>query len=219
MNRSRHWGVALGGLLVALILLGASADVAHAAPDPVKTAKRAESDTLANLLMLFVAVVVLGVGTGAGVATLRVIVPGVATRTDVSVRRLGFARLLATGVLPLIGTILIAAALGQAHSKPAETVFLVVIGIPLFLALLVGAMGALPHLGARLLKDGDEAGVLKQALTGGAVIGLSGATWVLAPLGGFLTFVIAGWFVGVGLGSLFPGRAPIQGAGEDRPTD
>ncbi|MDJ0974199.1 MAG: hypothetical protein QNJ98_07050 [Planctomycetota bacterium] len=208
MIRARRLVLSLVLVLGALVLIGTAADVAHAAPDPVKTAKRAESEDLANLLMLFVAVVILGVGTGAATATLRVVLPGVATRGDASVRRLGFARLLLTGVLPLIGTGLIGMAVEKTGSPAAGTVFLVAIAIPLFLAMLAGAMAALPYLGARLLKDGEEAGVLKQALVGGAVIGLSGATWVIPPLGGFLTFVVTGWLVGAGIGTVFPPGVP-----------
>lgn len=200
--------VALGLVVFVVGILLVTAEPALAGPpDPVKTAKRADMETLGNLLLLSVAVVFLGLGLGAGTATLRVVLPGVADRADASVRRLGFVRLLLTGVLPLIGTALIGMAVEKAHSQAVETAFIILVVIPLFLALIAGAMAALPHLGARLLKDGDEAGVLRQALVGGGVIGLAGTTWVVPPLGGFLSFVVLGWLVGAGMGTVFPAHA------------
>lgn len=202
-------------VLMGLLLVVCATPALAGEPDPIRTAKRAEMEHLGNVLLVFAIVVCLCVAIGAAVAVLRTIVPAVATRVDTSVARLGTLRLLLTGILPLVGTGLLGWAVEKAGSKAFEQVYVLAIGIPLLLAMIVGAMGALPHLGRSLLKGGAESGPLKAALVGGLVLGLLGPTWILPPLGLFLTFVVMGWLVGVGIGSVMPGPQPATAPSTD----
>ena len=157
---------------------------------------------LANLVVALAGALLLSVGTGCAAALLRLIVPGVAARADRSLASLGGARLVATGVLPLVGALALSAVATNAGA-PSLTL---VLWVPLLLLAVVGAVAALPHVGERLLRAGQGASLLARATVGGLVVGLAMATWILPPLGLLVTLLVAGWLVGVGLGTLWDPR-------------
>lgn len=161
-------------------------------------------------------VVVLGaigcVAFGAVVLLLRVILPGVARAADASLGRMRTGRLLLVGIVPLVGSALLARGVELANSQALETAYLILVALPLTLALLVGALSGLPHVGARVLREGADPAPLLKAALGGLVIGLSMVSWALPPLGLAVTVLLAGWLLGIGLGALV--RAPRVEAAE-----
>ncbi|MDJ0521807.1 MAG: hypothetical protein QNJ90_07000 [Planctomycetota bacterium] len=151
-------------------------------------------------------VVVLGaigcVGFGAAMLLLRVILPGVARSADASLGRMRTGRLLVVGILPLVGSALLARGVELAKVEALETAYLLLVALPLALALLVGAMSGLPHVGARVLREGADPSPLARASIGGLVIGLAMVSWAAPPLGVLVTVLLAGWLLGIGLGGL-----------------
>lgn len=166
-----------------------------------------QSEELLTILLVVVLSLIGAIGFGAVALLLRTILPGVGTSADASLARLGTKRLLLAGVLPIIGAGLVARAVETAHNPTIEGIYALVVALPLALALLVGAMAAIPHLGGQVLRSGAEASPLARATTGGLVTGLAMVSWLLPPLGVLVTVLLAGWWIGIGLGGLV-GRAP-----------
>jgi hypothetical protein len=195
---ARRWhGRAALSVLGALVFLAAPAE---AAPIVAATGEQVQ-----NALMVLI-VVVLGlvgaVGLGAVALLLRAILPGVGRAADASLARIGAKRLWLTGVLPLVGAGLLGRAVHSAQSEVAGAVFGVLVVLPLCVALGVGALAALPHLGAQVQRGGAEASPLRCASVGGLVTGLAMVSWLVAPLGVAVTVLLAGWWIGIGLGGL-----------------
>jgi hypothetical protein len=152
---------------------------------------------LANLLAVVLLALVLCVGVGCALALLRVILPGLARAADRSLGGLGATRLFVSGVLPLVGALVLAAVLADAGAPHG---LVLVVWAPLLLLAVGGATAGVPHVGERLLRRGAEASLLARAVAGGLVVGLAMATWMLPPLGLLVTLLVAGWLVGIGLG-------------------
>jgi len=170
-------------------------------------------------------VVVLGLlgcaGVGATALLLRIMLPGVAAAADASIGRLSTKRLLLIGVVPLIGAALVAQGVGLAGSEVLGGIFLLVVGLPIAIAILVGAMAALPRIGAGAMRSGAEAAPLARAAVGGLVLGLAMVSWALPPLGFLISLLLAGWLLGTGLGTCMrrsaatpPSEAPSADAAE-----
>lgn len=158
-----------------------------------------------ELLTIFLVVVLAligAVGFGAVVLLLRAILPGVGRAADASLARLDRRRLLVGGILPLLGAALIGSATSSMQGTWVAFVYAVVIALPLALATIVGAMAAIPHLGGQVLRSGAEASPLARASIGGLVTGLAMVSWLLPPLGVLVTVLLAGWWIGIGLGGL-----------------
>ena len=183
-------------LLAVLVAMPALAD--EAAPDVDSATGEKEPGPIVVALLI----TGLCLGVGGAIALLRVILPGVTQAADASAERLGTRRLMLGGVLPMLGVALIGAALGQANNPVLGGVYALVLVLPLGLALLAGAVGGIPRIGARLLKDGAEAGELKRCLVGAVVLGLSALTLVIPPLGALVMFLATAWLVGIGVGAV-----------------
>jgi hypothetical protein len=154
---------------------------------------------LVNLVVALLGALLLSVGTGCAAALVRLILPGLAGRADRSLASLGGARLVVTGVLPLVGALVLSAVASNVGTPSLS----LVLWVPLLLLAVAGAVAALPHVGERLLRAGPEASLLARATVGGLVVGLAMATWLLPPLGLLVTLLVAGWLVGIGLGGLW----------------
>jgi hypothetical protein len=166
-----------------------------------------------HALAAIVLVFFVSIAVGCALAVLRVVLPGLARAADASLEGLGTARLFLMGVLPLIGAILLAQG-AHALGLPA-LVWVVGLGValPVALLLLLGALAAVPHLGGRLLaSSAGERSLLVRASVGGLALGLAGVTWLLPPLGALVTLLVAGWFLGAGLGTLFRHREVAAGS-------
>ena len=174
------------------------------APTPLSVLEGGQGPGAEGLLGVLIAVVLglLGcVGIGATVLLLRIMLPGVAAAADASIGRLSTKRLLLVGVVPLIGAALVAQGVGLAGSEALVGIFLLVVGLPIAIAILVGAMAALPRIGAGALRSGAETAPLAQAAVGGLVLGLAMVSWAVRPLGFFVSLLLAGWLLGTGVGA------------------
>jgi hypothetical protein len=192
MNTLRRLGlVAVGCLALATPALAAEGELDQAADDPVRV--------LVVLVLLALGVV----GFGCALAVLRVILPHVASATDRSVQAMGTGRLLAMGVLPLVGAALLGAGVGQVGAPVLGWVYLLVVAVPLVLLVLAGAAAGVPHVGGALLLRGEERSPLARSVVGALVTALAMATWVWPPLGVLVTVLIVGWFLGAGLGAVW----------------
>ena len=141
------------------------------------------------------------VGIGATALLLRIMLPGVAAAADASIQRLSTKRLLLVGIVPLVGAAFVAGGVKSTGSEALGGIFLLVVGLPIAIAILVGAMAALPRIGAGALRSGVEAAPLAQAAVGGLVLGLAMVSWALPPLGFAVSLLLAGWLLGTGLGT------------------
>jgi len=168
------------------------------------------TEQLVQVLLVVILAAVAFIGVGAIMLVLRVILPGIAKAADASLGRMSTRRLLLTGVLPLVGAGLLARGMELTGSEALALVYLLLIALPLTIALVVGAMAGLPHLGARVLREGSDPTPLTRATLGGLVLGLSMVSWALPPLGMLVTVLLASWLLGIGIGGLV--RAPRPGA-------
>jgi hypothetical protein len=143
-------------------------------------------------------------GAGAAVALLRVVLPAVARAADDALLLVSTSRALASGVLPLVGAMLVSWGLAGAGLPPAWGL---VVWLPVLLLTVLGALAAVPHVGERLLAAGASVrSPLARAVFGAWAIGLAHATWVLPPVGLLVSLATAGWCLGVGLGIVAKGR-------------
>lgn len=159
-------------------------------------------------VLLYVLVGLLGsVGVGAALALLRVILPGLAGAADRSLAATGTRRLLLMGALPVLGAALLGRAVEALGAPALQFAYLLLIVVPLGLALVLGAMAALPHLGERLLERGTPRSALARSAGGGVALGLAATTVWVAPLFALVALVLLGWLLGIGLGAVV-GRSP-----------
>jgi hypothetical protein len=144
-------------------------------------------------------------GLGCLVAVLRTIFPGPTRLADESVRRLGVGRLLLAGVLPSVGIALLGAGAQRSGIAGLPLAWGILLGLPALLLALLGAVAAIPHLGGTVLKGGDARSLLARSIVGALTLGLAilAAAWAFPPLGPAVLAVLAGWFLGAGLGVLF----------------
>ncbi len=160
--------------------------------------------------------VLLVVGLGCLLAVLRIIFPGPARKADAALERLSTGRLLLTGLLPVVGIGLLGAAAEATHVEALVVVWVVALLLPAALLMIVGALAAVPHLGAGLLRSRDDRSLLARSVVGALVLGLAlGASAALGPLVHFVGMIVAGWFLGAGLGVIFRPASPrAAGAGD-----
>ena len=158
-----------------------------------------------------VVLVVLVVSGAVGMASLltRIMLPGLARRADDARERLSTRLLFVSGVLPLVGGALLARGAELTGSKAAEGLVMLVVVLPLLLAVLIGALAAIPYVGRQALQRSEDPTPLAAAIAGGVVVGFSLALWPLAPaLALIVTLLLSGWWCGIGLGTLLPARSP-----------
>ncbi len=167
-----------------------------------------QAEHLGLILLVFCCAVAAGLGLAGMVALLRVVLPGVARAADRAARHGRTRNIGLLGLLPLVGALLLGAGVKRLHSQAAEGAFAVLVGLPLMLFLVAGALGAVPFIGRRILHRGDDAGVLRQSLGGGLVLGLTCTTAALPPLGWLVFFLLLGWLLSIGLGALK--SAPLE---------
>ena len=199
--------------LVALLLLLAAvaAPAAWAEEGAQEAAKDGTNlDHVFGLLAVLLVGVIVFAGIGASMAVLRVVLPGLARAVDQSVEGLSTGRMLLTGILPLVGAWLLGAAVHHAGDRTLVGAYALVVLLPLCLLTVTGALAAIPHLGARLLARGEDVSPLRRSLVGGLVVGLAGTTWVLPPLGALVSLFLFGWFLGIGLSTVFRPREPAR---------
>jgi hypothetical protein len=158
---------------------------------------------LLDLLGLLAVGAVFFAGLGVATAVLRVVLPRLARAADASLAGLGTARMAVTGILPLVGAMLLTAAAAPAG---AGGVVAIVVWLPIGLLTVAGSMAAVPHLGGRLLKSGADASLFARSAVGGIAVGLAMATWAVQALGLLVSLLLLGWFLGAGIGLLFPRR-------------
>lgn len=168
------------------------------------------AEALLKVLLVIVLALLACVGAGATALLLRVILPGVAASADASLARLSTRRLFLGGILPLVGAALLARAVGWTGSSAVGGIYALVVALPLALAVIAGAMAALPHLGGQVMRAGSEASPLARAAVGGFVVGLAMTSWALPALGVLVSVLLAGWLLGIGLGSAL--QRPVAGA-------
>jgi hypothetical protein len=156
----------------------------------------------------FFVLVGIGAGLGAALALLRVVLPGVARAADRSLEGLGTWRMLLTGLLPILGALLVATAVEASDSAVLRGALGLLVFLPGVLLAVAGAMSGVPFLGRRLLARGEEVGPLRQAMVGGAVLGLATVTFWIKPLGLAVALLVESWFLGIGLGTLLGRRSP-----------
>ncbi len=173
------------------------------------------TEKLVQVLLVVVLAAIACVGAGAAVLLVRVVLPGVAGAADASLGRMGTRRLLLTGILPLVGAGLLARGVELAGSDVLGAVYFFLVLLPIALALLVGATAGVPHIGARVLRDGSSPAPLACAALGGLVIGLAMVSWAIPPVGLLVTVLLAGWLLGIGLGAFV--RAPRAAAAAEEP--
>ena len=174
--------------------------------------KPADAGTLLAVLLAVVLGFVAAAAMGAVALLLRILLPGATRAADASIGRLGAKALALGGVLPLLGAGLMAQGVGRAGNEWLGGAFVLLVLLPLFLAFLLGLMAVVPYVGARALRPDPERAPLVEAGTGGVLVGLAMATWVLPPLGLLLTLLLAGWCVATGLGTVLHRTAPTQDA-------
>lgn len=159
-------------------------------------------EQLATLALYVLVGLLLSAGFGAAVAVLRVIVPPAAAGADRSLAHASTRRLLLAGVVPLLAAALLGRALEALGSPALMLAYLVLVVVPLALALLLGALAAVPHLGERLLERGTPRSALARSVGGGVALGLAATTLWIQPLFALIALLLGGWLVGIGLGTL-----------------
>lgn len=191
--------------LLPLPLLAWLALPALAADEAAEATEKAAPHGPGAILAAVLLAVLVVVGLACFLAVLRVMFPGPTRKADLAVGRLTTGRLLLTGLLPLVGTGLLGWAAEASGVEALGIVWGVVIFLPLAVLSLVGAMAAIPHLGAGLLSRGSERSLLARTIVGSLVLGFALGTVgaALKPVAPFLLAVVLGWFLGVGLGVLF----------------
>jgi hypothetical protein len=143
------------------------------------------------------------VGVGCAIALVRIVLPGLAGAADRSLAALSTSRLVVSGVLPIVGALLVTWAIAEAKVLPAVALL---VWIPLCLLFFAGATAALPRIGERLAKAGGDLSLVRRCVAGALAVGFASLTWLFWPLGLLVTLLLAGWILGAGLG-LLAGRA------------
>lgn len=176
-------------------------------------ASAASGETLLTVLLYVVLGVLVAAGVGAAVATLRVVLPGLAGAADRALAATGGRRLLLMGVLPLLGVGLLAQLAGASKDPTLGGIVALGVLVPAGLLIVLGLLAALPHLGQRLL-EGQRAreeerprSALTRAVGGGIALGLAATTAWLPPFFALLALLVGGWLLGIGLSTLVGRRA------------
>lgn len=208
MSISRQAMVLLMAIAMVSLLL---AGVVWAADDAASSEAGVPKDPL-RILASVVLYALLVASIGCALAVVRIIFPGPARLADEAAKRLHTWRLLLTGLLPIVGAGLLGFAAKQSGVEALTVVWAIVIALPVAILSLIGATAAVPHLGAGVLKGGEDHSLLARSITGALVLGFAlGAVALvfpkLAPLPGV---VVAGWFLGAGLGVVFRTRPEVR---------
>lgn len=142
-------------------------------------------------------------GVGCAVALVGAVVPRLKDGVDASARAAPAGRLWLVGCLALGGVLLALGALAKVGVAAVSVVAAIALGVPTLVLLLVGALGAIPLLGERLLGDaGPTASPLRRSVTASVAIGLGllpAFVPMLVPLGFLVGLVALAWPLGVGI--------------------
>jgi len=142
-------------------------------------------------------------GVGCAVALVGAVVPRLRDGVDACARGASAGRLWLVGCLALGGVLLALAAIAKADVGAVSVVAAIALGVPAIALLLVGALGAIPLLGERLLGDaGPESSPLRRSVTASITIGagfLPAFVPTLFPIGLLVGLVALGWPLGVGI--------------------
>jgi len=179
---------------------------------PVCLAAASPGETLAGVLLYVVLGLLGAAGLGAAVATLRVILPGLAGLADGALVATRGRRLFLMGLLPLLGVGLLANAVGQAQHETLGALFGILVLVPTGLLVLLGLLAALPHLGERLLERDRPRSPLARSAGGGVALGLSATTIWIPQLFALLLLLVGGWLLGIGLSAALGRRTPVAPA-------
>ena len=192
------------GLMVAVCFL-AVGDIALAADEATTGTAQTQPTRLPRPLAEFVralSLVLIGLAFGAIVLLVRTILPPLARATDASIARMTTKRLLICGLLPILGSGLLARGLEKLGNKTLAEVYGLVVLLPLVLLAIAGLCAALPHLGRAVLRADREPTPLAAGLAGGLILGLASISSAWEPLAALVGILLASWCLGVGLGTL-----------------
>jgi hypothetical protein len=173
---------------------------------------QAPGETLLAVLLYVVLGLLVAAGVGAAVATLRVILPGLAGAADAALRDTRGRRLFLVGVLPLLGVALLTQLVAQTSQQTLGTLVGVLLLVPTGLLIVLGLLAALPHLGERLLERGRPRSPLARAVGGGVALGLAATTMWMPPFFALLLLLLGGWLLGIGLSTALGRRSPAAPA-------
>ncbi len=167
--------------------------------------------TLGQVLVGVILGLFLVAGVGSLLGLFRVMFPGPTRAADAAVLRLGTGRLLLTGVLPIVGAGLLGVAAEATGSEAVQIVWGIVFGLPAMILIAVGGLAVVPHLGGRLIarSPGQERSVLAKCVAGALVLVLAIGTlgWAAKPIAPIIGVLVAAWFLGTGLGTIFRPRS------------
>jgi len=142
-------------------------------------------------------------GVGCAVALVGAVVPRLRDGVDAAARGAPAGRLWLVGSLALGGVLLALAALAKTGVAAVSVVAAIALGIPTLVLFLVGALGAIPLLGERLLGgSGPAASPLARSVTASMALTLGllpAFVPMLVPLGFLVGLVGLGWPLGVGI--------------------
>jgi hypothetical protein len=142
-------------------------------------------------------------GVGCAVALVGAVVPRLRDGVEASARGASAGRLWLVGCLALGGVLLALGALAKIGVATVSAVAAIALGVPTLALLLVGALGAIPLLGERLLGDaGAAASPLRRSVTASVALGLGllpAFVPILVPLGFLVGLVALAWPLGVGI--------------------
>jgi hypothetical protein len=142
-------------------------------------------------------------GVGCAVALVGAVVPRLRDGVEASARAASPGRLWLVGCLGLGGVLLALAALAKTGVPAVSVVAAILLAVPALVLLLVGALGAIPLLGERLLGTaGAAASPLRRCVTASVTVAvglLPACVPTLAPLGFLVGLVALGWPLGVGI--------------------
>lgn len=184
-------------------LAAAGEDLAHATRDPLRV--------LAGVLLAGLALA----GVGCLLAVLRLVFPGAAARADAGIRRLAPGRLLATGILPVVGIVLIGRG-SEVGGEATQVAYLLLFLLPAAGLVLIGASALVPHVGGGVLGGRPDRSLLVRSVVGALVLGLAfGAAALLGREAGAAIFglLLLGWFFSAGF--LVLGRRKTETPSKD----
>lgn len=158
---------------------------------------------IAGMAAMVVGGLLAAAGVGCAVALVGAVVPRLRDGVDAAARGASAGRLWLVGCLALGGVLLALAALAKTGVPAVSTIAAIALGLPTAVLLLVGALGAIPLLGERLLgAGGATASPLRRSVTASVAIALGllpAFVPPLVPLGILVGLVALAWPLGVGL--------------------
>ena len=145
-------------------------------------------------------------GVGCAIALVGVVAPRLRDFVDAAARPASAGRVFLVGSLVLGGVLFAVMGASRVDSSVVHTVTVILLGVPTFLLFAVGALGAIPLLGERLLgARGADASPLRRSITATLAIGVAivpayafGAT----ILGLLVGLVGLAWPLGAGIEAL-----------------